>query len=227
MADRARLATIAAGLAAIGFAGIAAWGWATHWRPSPRHYPLQGIDLGENPPAVEWGTVRAADPTFAYIVATSGADRRDPAFEAYWDAIDEAGLRRGAVQVYSLCQRGAAQADAFNTLVARDDASLPVAVDIAFRADCDARPERAALVADLSRFATMVEAHTGKPILLRVARSVERRYALTQALHRPVWVIGDYLQPGYAAHPWAMWRASDVRRIDGIEGPVNWDVVAP
>jgi lysozyme len=23
-----------------------------------------------------------------------------------------------------------------------------------------------------------------------------------------------------------MWRASDFRRIDGIEGPVNWDVVA-
>ena len=36
-----------------------------------------------------------------------------------------------------------------------------------------------------------------------------------------------YFTPGYPAREWRLWRASDLRRIDGIEEPVNWDVVAP
>ncbi|WP_267382130.1 MULTISPECIES: GH25 family lysozyme [unclassified Sphingomonas] len=227
MADRYSLARVAVLLAVIGIAGIAAWSWATHWAPAPARYPFQGIDLPEDAPPVEWGSVKANGAAFAYIVATSGADRRDSAFEANWAAIGEAGMRRGAVHVYSLCQPAAPQANAFNTLVARDDEALPAAVDIAFHDDCAARPAREALVADLARFATMVEAHTRKPILLRIAKPVESAYALSETLHRPVWVVGDFLSPGYAARPWAMWRANDVRRIEGVEGPVNWDVVAP
>jgi lysozyme len=38
--------------------------------------------------------------------------------------------------------------------------------------------------------------------------------------------VENVLKPDYTARPWRMWRASDFRRIDGIEGPVNWDVVA-
>jgi lysozyme len=220
-------AKTAIGLAAIGAAGVGEWHWATGWRPSPAHYPLQGIDLGENPPAVEWGSVRASGADFAYIVATSGADRRDAAFEANWAALPQAGLRRGAIHVYSLCQRATAQADAFNTFVAASTDALPAAVDVQYRADCTARPEKPALATELARFVERVEAHTRKPVMLRVSRDVEHDYALSAAIARPVWAIGNAFSPGYPARPWRMWRASDIRRIDGIEGPVNWDVVAP
>jgi lysozyme len=90
------LLKFAAALAAIGFVGICGWTAATGWHPDVKHYPLQGIDLAENPGPVEWGTVRASGADFAYIVATSGTDRRDPAFEANWAALPDAGLRRGA-----------------------------------------------------------------------------------------------------------------------------------
>ena len=73
----------------------------------------------------------------------------------------------------------------------------------------------------------MVETHTGKPVMLRVGRAIEARYRLTGAIERPVWAIADAFPPAYAARPWRLWRASDIRRIGGIEGPVNWDVVAP
>ena len=115
----------------------------------------------------------------------------------------------------TILERGRAAADA-----------LPVAVDVQFRDDCVARPEKAALVADLTRFVTMVETHTGKPVLLRIGKSVEGSYALSAALPRPVWAMANLLKPDYAARPWRMWRASNFRRVEGIEGPVNWDVVA-
>lgn len=214
-------------LALTGIAAIAGWGSATRWAPSTGRYPLQGIDLGENPSLVEWPTVRAAGADFAYIVATAGADRRDPGFEANWTALPEAGMRRGAVHLYSLCQRGSDQANAFNLVVPAAGDALPAAVDLTFREDCAARPDRAALVGEIEQFARMVETHTGKSVLLRVGRALERRYHLTQAIDRPVWAIGEAFPPGYAARPWRLWRASDIRRIGGIEGPVNWDVVAP
>ena len=214
-------------LTAIGAAGIGAWAFATGWHPSPARYPLQGIDLPEHPPAVEWGSVRAAGADFAYLVATAGADRRDAGFEANWAVLPQAGLRRGAVHLYSLCQLATDQANAFNTFVPADADALPAAVDLDYRADCTTRPDKAVLAGELARFVERVEAHTGKPVLLRVSRAVEGDYRLSAAVARPIWAIGNAFPPSYAARPWRMWRASDIRRIDGVAGPVNWDVVAP
>lgn len=224
----ASLLKIAASLAGLGALGIGGLSWATHWAPKARFYPLQGIDLGERPPAaIEWGTIRAGGADFAYLTATSGADRRDPVFEAHWAALPEAGLRRGAVHVYSLCQSAVAQANAFNTFVPRAADALPVALDLAFHDDCAARPERGPLIADIRSFAARVEAHTGRPIVLRVSRAFEQAYGVTAAIDRPVWAVANFLAPRYTARPWRLWRATDMRRIDGIDQPVNWDVVAP
>ncbi|WP_294203629.1 GH25 family lysozyme [uncultured Sphingomonas sp.] len=218
---------IGAGLLALGAVSAGGRHWVTHWQPSTEHYPLQGIDLPENPPAVEWRTLRANGADFAYIVATSGTDRRDAAFEGNWDALPEAGMRRGAVHIYSLCQPAAAQADAFNIFVPRAGDALPAAIDLSFHDDCTARPDRAKLVADLTHFVAMVETHTAKPVMLRVSKAFESEYSITAALPRPVWSVGNLFKPDYAARPWRMWRASDFRRVEGVEGPVNWDVVTP
>lgn len=214
-------------LVAAGAIGIGGWSFATGWHPAADRYPLQGIDLPETPGAVEWGTVRARGADFAYLVATSGKDRRDPMFEANWSAVPDAGLRRGAVHLYSLCQPGADQANAFNAFVPRTADALPAAVDVAYRADCTARPDRADVVRELRTFIRMVETHIRKPVMLRLSKPVDSDYTLSAAIDRPVWATANFLAPSYAARPWRMWRASDIRRIDGIEGPVNWDVVAP
>jgi lysozyme len=210
-----------------GAIGIGGWSYATAWHPKVSQYPLQGIDLDERPGPIEWGTVRARGADFAYLVATSGADRRDPGFEANWAALPDAGLRRGAIHLYSLCQPAKEQANAVNAFVPRTADALPMAVDVSFRGDCTARPDRDALVADLKTFIHMVETHTAKPVMLRVSKPVESTYQLTAAIERPIWAMRTFFAPTYPARPWQMWRASDMRRIDGIEGPVNWDVVAP
>jgi lysozyme len=210
-----------------GAIGFGAHGFAAGWRPSPARYPLQGVDLGERPTAIEWGSVRAAGADFAYLVATVGDRVRDPAFEHNWQALPGAGLRRGAVHVYSLCDDGATQADAFNATVPRTADALPPAVDIDIREGCEP-PERGAPVTDnLRSFVKRVETHSGKPVILRLSRAVERRYEFSTALDRPLWLSGNFLRPGYTDRPWRLWRASDRRRIEGVDEPVNWDVVGP
>ena len=79
---------------------------------------------------------------------------------------------------------------------------------------------------ELRRFIAMVEAHTERPVILLVSRAFEAQYRVTEAIDRPVWSAQNFFSPDYAARPWRMWRASDMRRIDGVDGPVNWDVVA-
>lgn len=213
-------------IAAIALLAVAGWQAATHWRPSADRFPVQGIDVSEANGAIEWPVVSGrAD--FAYATATHGARRRDARFEENWRGIAAAGMRRGAVHVWSLCQPGEDQANAFNTIVPRDDADLPAAIDFDYAEDCESRPDRAALVDEIARAASMIEAHTGKPVLLRVSRQFERDYDLASALPRTIWAAANFFPPDYAARAWRMWRASDMRRVDGVEGAVNWDVAAP
>ena len=205
---------------------IAGWLYAGRWHPSPARFPLQGIDLLMAPGPVEWGSVRAAGADFAYLVATQG-HRREPSFEANWAALPEAGLRRGAVHLFSLCEPAGTQANAFNVVVPQSADALPAAVDVSYRDDCADRPAPATLLAGLRRFLATVEVHTGKPLLVRVSRAVDADYRLTAALERPVWAMANWFDPAYPARRWRMWRANDLRRVDGVTGPVNWDVVAP
>lgn len=199
--------------------------YAQSWRPSDATYDLQGVDISAANGSVDWAAVQAAGAKFAYIAATSGTDR-DPAFEDNWRGAASAGLRRGAIHVWSLCKSAADQANAVNTTVPEDADALPPAVSLDFAANCDARPDNAAVLAELRRYLTVVEAKVQRPVILLVSRAFDARYRVTEALDRPIWSAQNFFSPNYAARPWRMWRASDMRRIDGVSGPVNWDVVA-
>jgi lysozyme len=213
-------------LLVIGLLGVGGWQAASRWHPAVERYAVQGVDVSEANGAIEWPVVAGAGADFAYATATHGARQRDSRFEENWREIAAAGMRRGAVHVWSLCQPAVDQANAFNTMVPRDGNALPAAIDLDYAEGCQARPDRATLARDVRRAATIIEAHMGKPVLLRVSRRLERDYDLASALPRTIWTSGNFFAPGYAARPWLMWRASDMRRIDGINGPVNWNVVA-
>ncbi|MEO5866450.1 MAG: GH25 family lysozyme [Sphingomonas sp.] len=206
---------------------IAGWTFARSWRPSSTSYKFQGLEVGEQQGPVDWWTVRAAGADFAYIRATSGASKRDGRFAANWADARSTGMRRGALHVYSLCNLATDQANNFNTTVPRDQDALPAAVEIDFQDDCASRPGQPVLLDELRRFLTMVEEHTGKPVLLKITKRFDAAYKVTAAIPRPVWAVQDFFPPDYAATPWRMWQASGMRRIDGVSGAVNWDVVAP
>lgn len=207
------------------FAG-SLWLFARNWRPSASDYPFQGIDVSEASGTVDWPAIKAAGADFAYMRATMGTDGRDARFEENWQGALAADVRRGAIHDYSLCKLATDQANNFNTTVPKVDDALPPVVAVDFTPDCTARPERSVVLVELGRFIAMVEAHSERPVLLLVSQRFEAAYAVTGALPRPIWSSQNFFPPDYAARPWRMWRASDMRRIEGVDGPVNWDVVA-
>lgn len=199
---------------------------ALTWRPSANDFPYQGVDVSASTGVIDWPAVKAADAQFAYVAATSGTDGRDARFEENWRGVGDAGLRRGAIHAWSLCRLAADQANNFNTVVPAGDDALPSALAIDFAPDCAARPARDVVIEELKRFIIAVEARTQRPVILLVSRPVEAEYRVTAAIDRPVWSTGNFLPPSYAARAWRMWRANDMRRIDGVDRPINWDVVA-
>lgn len=208
-------------------AGLFGWRFAVHWAPARTHYAVQGIDVSDASGAIDWAMVKAREVDFAYARATEGAAIRDASFTANWAGAGDAQIRRGAVHVFSLCGTAEAQAGAFVATVPRDPEALPAAIDLSFHEDCPARPSREVVLTEIRRLAATIETHSGKPAILRVAPEFEARYQVSGAIPRPLWSIGLFREPDYLARPWTMWQSSTIRRIEGVAGPVNWNVVAP
>lgn len=211
----------------LAIAGVLGWRMAVGWAPARTDYAVQGIDVSDSSGAIDWAMVKARDVDFAYARATTGTAARDESFTRNWAGIEGVGLRRGAIHVFSLCSPAEEQAGAFVATVPRDPDALPAAIDLSFDKDCPARPARDVVLTEIRRLASVIETHSGKPAILRIAPDFEAQYQVSGAIPRPLWSIGLYRKPDYFARPWAMWQSSTIRRIDGIERPVNWNVVAP
>lgn len=224
---RRRLRVIGAMGAMLLLLAAVAWWIAAGWRPSPDTFPIQGVDVSEAAGTIDWPVVRAAGADFAYVRASSGSNHRDTRFAGNWAGAHAAGMRRGAVHEFSLCQPAAAQAKLFIVTVPRVSDALPAAVAIGEREDCGTAPTAAVLIDELTRFAAMVETHTGEPLVMMISPAIEAKYDLARAFERPFWATGNYFPPTYLSRPWRMWRANARRRMDGVERAVGWNVVAP
>lgn len=213
-------------LAIVGAFALAAWAYARGWAPDRNLYPMQGVSVDSRVGAVDWGTLAAQGTDFAYIRAASG-ERRDPGFGRNWAEARAVGLRYGAMLDFSLCRLASDQATLFMTTVPRDNAALPPAIRLAFDPACPGRPGRDTLLAELNTLVNLVEGHAGKPVLINVSPDFDALYDIGSGINRTLWLDGNFFPPDYASRRWVMWTASDMRRIDGITGPVRWNVVAP
>jgi lysozyme len=227
MARRVLVGRVLAGLGllVVGAAGL--WLFATSWAPARADYPVQGIDVSQRQGAIDWRKARADGVDFAYIRATHGARSRDGRFADNWQAAREAGVRRGAYHVYSLCHLANDQATRFIATVPREADALPAAIDLALTPDCTARPDRSIVLRELALFIQMVEAHGGKPAILYLTQEFDDAYQISGAIDRSLWLRRTGLAPSYGTHPWVLWQANPHRRVDGIDGPVDWNVLRP
>ena len=112
------------------------------------------------------------------------------------------------------------------TTVPRDNAALPPVIRLAFAPGCAKRPGRDLLLSNLNTLINLVEGQAGKPALLNVTEDFDQAYDIGAGINRTLWLDGNFLAPDYASRPWVMWTATDMRHIDGVDGPVRWNVVA-
>lgn len=218
-----------AALAAVAlFVGpLALWFTAVQWHPSTQRYPRQGIDVSHHQGAIRWAALPRTV-GFAYIKASEGGDHRDARFAENWTGARTAGIAHGAYHFFTLCRPGAEQATNFMAAVPRDPGMLPPAVALEFGGNCAARPTPEALVRELRAFLSRTDAHFGQPTILHLTREFDAGYGISRRFARhPLWLRSLFIEPDWGARPWTMWQASSVRRIPGIAGPVDWNVLRP
>lgn len=205
----------------------ASWFAAARWRPDPSLFPVQGIDVSQRNGEIDWWEVRKSGAQFAYVKATEGSATVDANFAANWQNADVAEFRRGALHVFSFCTSGVEQAENFVRTVPRIEGQLPPAVELASDADCKDRPERAAVLTELRAFLSAIETHLGEHAVLRVSKRAEARYGISTATApHLLWANSVFVEPTYLPRPWTIWQASSHRRISGVNGAVNWNVMA-
>ncbi len=215
--------------AAIGFAiallAFVLWRLVAGWAPSRSDYPVQGIVVDASHGELSWPTLAATGVDFAYVVATDGVKPRDARFAANMAGAGEAGVRYGALHRFDLCRLASDQATNFITTVPRSKTALPAAVEFRFTQTCSGKPDRALVLSEVATFLSQIEAHLGKPAILKISKEFEEQYQLSKAIDRTVWLERTWLLPDYAARPWVMWSANPSRAIDGTDEPVEWAVV--
>lgn len=205
--------------------GLGSHALVSNWAPSRASFPRQGIDVSHHQGTIQWPAVRAEGVDFAYIKASEGGDLRDPQFAANWTGSGEAGIRRGAYHFYTLCRLASDQAANFMAVVPRERNALPPVIDLEFGGNCAARPARAVLLAELATFINMVEAHSEAPVMLYLTSEFDAFYRISETVNRPLWLRRPAFMPDYGARPWVVWQVNPRRRINGIDGPVDWNVV--
>lgn len=218
----AKRAILAFGLVALAALGLGLY--APHWHPSERRFPVQGIDVSHHQGAIDWSRLRGQGVAFAYIKASEGGDHRDSRFAENWSGAQAAGIERGAYHFFTLCRPGRDQAENFIAAVPADPDALPPAVDLEYLGNCSRAVSVDAFHAELADFIRPLEAHYGKPALLYLTAEFDEAYGVSARVSRPLWLRSLFREPAFGSSSWHLWQASNLRRIDGIEGRVDWNV---
>lgn len=207
-------------------AAVALW-YAPRWHPSDRSFPVQGIDVSHHQGRIAWNLLPRQGVDFAYIKASEGGDFRDRLFATNWRGARNAGVRRGAYHFFTLCRPGADQAANFIAAVPQDANALPPAVDLEHLGNCARRVDVDAFHIELDAFIRRVEAHYGKRVLLYLTAEFDEAYRVSARVDRPLWLRSLVRQPNFGARRWRLWQVSNFRKLRGIDGRVDWNVMRP
>ena len=199
-------------------------------RPIARAIPVQGVEIGGRR---RRGRLRRAARRwardFVYLDASDGARRRDPRFAANLAAAREAGLQVGAVHRFDPCVPADGQAANFVTMVPRDARCCRRRSSSTAGRRLPGPVSEAAMESELTTLLNQIEAHTGKPAILKLSRGVREALSHRRADRaQPVGERATSSQPDYAGRPWVMWTANPrcahrARR----RTPLRWVVVRP
>lgn len=218
--------------AAVLLAALAGGGWfwwqVQHWTPSEAEFPEQGAEISAADGPVNFRTLHALGADFVYLDASSGAKDADARFSRNLAAARAAELQIGAVHRFDPCTMADGQSANFVTIVPRGEGFLPPVIALDRTADeCPARVGEAAVESELMTLINQIEAHAGRPVILKVYPEFEDRYGLAARLDRNLWLVRTRFQPTYAGRPWVLWTANRALRSEAAEEPIRWVVVRP
>jgi lysozyme len=197
-------------------------------RVSPKHYAVHGVDVSRWQGNINWPKLKAHGANFAFIKATDGGDRLDPAFRRNWKGAEAAGVKRGAYHFFFWCRSGESQARWFIRNVPREAGALPPVIDVEWTRSraCPKRPSPANVRKKMSSFMDALEAHYGQRPIIYTAPDFYEDNLQGAFPNHPFWLraVAEHPSKVYPGRKWIFWQYSGTGLSKGVGEKIDLNV---
>lgn len=195
---------------------------------SPDGYEIHGIDISHYQGTIDWevlrnqGMIDKCPIRFVMIKATEGANRVDPNFKENFEQALEYGFTRGAYHFYSVHSDAEKQADFFIENVSLLKGDLPPVLDVEHKPKGQTDEE---FKKDVITWLDKVEKHYGAKPIIYTYYKFKMQYLSDEVFDQyPYWIAHYYVDSVEYRGAWKFWQHTDVGRLPGIEGYVDFDI---
>ena len=182
-----------------------------------------GIDVSHYQGAINWQSVKQAGIAFAYAKATDGGTTVDSQFKTNWQAMQAAGIARGAYHFFEPTAEAAAQANNFiHTVGSLRPTDLPPVIDV----EISNGVSNSQLISGVTTWLTLVKQGLGRTPMIYTVASFWNAHLDDQFGNYPLWVAhydvqAPALPKGWSK--WAFWQHSQMGSVKGVTGNVDLD----
>ena len=194
----------------------------------PEGYEIHGIDISHHQGRIDWqelkdkGVIDKFPIRFVMIKATEGASQIDENFRENFYQAREHGFTRGAYHFYSVHSSAADQARFFISKVKLENGDLPPVLDVEHKPKKQTDEEFKASVLE---WLQIVERHYGVKPIIYTYYKFKTRYLNDPIFDDyPYWIAHYYVDQVEYDGPWKFWQHTDVGRLPGIKGDVDFNI---
>lgn len=195
---------------------------------SPVGYDIHGIDISHYQGVIDWETLRnqgmidKCPIRFVMIKATEGASRIDPQFKSNFSQALDYGFTRGAYHFYSIHSTAKAQADFFIKNVELKRGDLPPVLDVEHKPESQTNEQFKASVLE---WLNIVEERYGVKPIIYTYYKFKMKYLSDEVFDQyPYWIAHYYVDSVEYQGEWKFWQHTDVGRLPGIKGYVDFNI---
>ena len=202
---------------------------ALYGEPSyPEEYDIHGIDISHHQGDIDWdelrekGMINETPIRFIMIKATEGATKIDDNFEDNFYQAREYGFTRGAYHFYSVHSPAKQQANFFINKVKLEKGDLPPVLDVEHKPKNQTDEEFKASVLE---WLEIVERHYGVKPIIYTYYKFKLQYLSDPVFDEyPYWIAHYYVDKVEYEGPWKFWQHTDVGKLPGIKGNVDFNI---
>ncbi|MBQ7512181.1 MAG: glycoside hydrolase family 25 protein [Prevotella sp.] len=194
----------------------------------PEGYEIHGIDISHHQGTINWrvlreqGLIDKSPVRFVMIKATEGATRVDENFADNFYQAREYGFTRGAYHFYSVHSSAKAQAAFFISQVKLENGDLPPVLDVEHKPKQQSADEFKQSVLE---WLHIVERHYGvKPIIYTFYKFKMQYLSDPVFDDYPYWIAHYYVDSVAYQGAWKFWQHTDVGKLPGIKGNVDFNI---
>lgn len=185
----------------------------------PAGTELKGIDVSNHQGDIEWDKIDSEVVKYVYIKATEGTTYVDDYFKKNWNGASNSGFLKGAYHFYNVNNDGLKQAEHFIEVVPKESHVLPPVIDIETISDV----ESGKVILELKEYVEKIEAHYGVKPIFYANIDTYNLYIKDAFKDYLIW-FPHYNTEAPAITDWTIWQYTDSGIVDGIDGPVDFNI---